>query len=94
VQGAEMLVLQGAADILRLYRPALFVELSEDGLQRFGSSVSEVIDYLSRSDYEAFWLTRAGPHQRASEQDIQVSVRRHGYVDVLFLKSSGPAIAE
>jgi FkbM family methyltransferase len=94
VQGAEMLVLQGAADILRLYRPALFVELSEDGLRRFGSSVSEVIRHLSRCDYESYWLMRAGPHQRASEEDIQASVRRHGYVDVLFLSSSETDIAD
>jgi len=94
VQGAEMLVLQGAPDILKRSRPALFVELSEDALRRFGSSVSEIIRHLSQRDYQSYWLMRAGPHLRASEEDIQASVRRHGYVDVLFLDSSETGTAE
>jgi len=85
VQGAEMLVLQGTSEILKLSRPTLFVELSETALQRFGSSVSEVVSYLSQHDYESFWLMRAGPHRRASLVEIYSKIRRHGYVDVLFL---------
>ncbi len=85
VQGAEMLVLQGAPEILKLSRPALFVELSETALQRFGSSVSEVIAHLTQQGYETFWLTRTGPHRRASQAEIESNIQRHGYVDVLFL---------
>jgi hypothetical protein len=43
-----MLVLQGAPDILRLPGPALFIELHEEGLQRFGASVSAILDHLSQ----------------------------------------------
>ncbi len=64
VQGAEMLVLQGAPDILRLAAPALFIELHEEGLQRFGASVSAILDYLSQYGYEPYWLMRHGPHAR------------------------------
>src|SRR5258708_37429120 len=62
VQGAEMLVLQGAADILELSAPALFVELQEEGLKKFGTSVAAILDHLSQCGYEPYWLMRAGPH--------------------------------
>lgn len=88
VQGAEMLVLQGAPDILRLSRPALFVELQEEGLQKFGTSVSAILDHLSRCGYEPYWLMRTGPHQRTSPAEIYAKAARSGYVDVLFLQTA------
>jgi FkbM family methyltransferase len=87
VQGAEMLVLQGASDILRLSGPALFIELDENGLGKFGTSVSAILDHLSHYGYETYWLTRAGAHRKASAAEIHASVARNGYVDVLFLKA-------
>jgi putative transposase len=60
VQGAEMLVLMGAEKILAVAQPALFVELDEMGLGRFGSCVSEVLEYLNRFGYRAYWLTSKG----------------------------------
>jgi FkbM family methyltransferase len=86
VQGAEMMVLKGAGRILKEAGPALFVELSEEGLNKFGSSVTEILKYLAELDYEAFWLMPQGPHARASAADIQARVGPKGYTDVLFLK--------
>lgn len=85
VQGAEMLVLQGSPDILRLAKPALFIELSEEALRSFGSSVSEIINHLSALGYEAYWLMRTGPHRRASPEEIHQRTGSNRYVDVLFL---------
>jgi FkbM family methyltransferase len=87
VQGAEMLVLQGASDILKVSGPALFIELHEEGLLRFGTSVSAILDHLSQYGYEPYWLMRAGPHRKTSPAEIHTSVVRNGYVDVLFLKA-------
>jgi FkbM family methyltransferase len=87
VQGAEMMVLKGADRILQDPKPALFVELSEEGLGRFGSSVAEILKHMTGSGYEAFWLMSAGPHARASEIDIHARAAQNGYVDVLFLKA-------
>jgi FkbM family methyltransferase len=87
VQGAEMLVLQGAVDILKVSRPALFIELHEEGLARFGTSVSAILSHLSDCGYEAHWLMRMAPHPKASEAEIHARVARSGYVDVLFLKA-------
>jgi len=92
VQGAEMLVLQGASDILRLSGPALFVELDENGLRKFGASVSSVLEHLSQYGYEAYWLARAGPHRRASPTEIHASVARNGYVDILFLRADSKTV--
>jgi FkbM family methyltransferase len=60
VQGAEMLVLEGAARVLSEARPALFVELHEESLNRFGTSISAILDHLREYGYEAHWLVRSG----------------------------------
>ncbi len=88
VQGAEMLVLQGAADILKLAAPALFVELQEEGLKKFGTSVAAILDHLSQCGYEPYWLARSGPHAKASPAEIHAKTAGSGYVDVLFLKAA------
>jgi FkbM family methyltransferase len=88
VQGAEMLVLQGASGILKQSRPALFVELHEEGLSKFGTSVSAILNYLSQYGYEPYWLMRTGPHQRTGPAEIHAKVARNGYVDVLFLRAA------
>jgi FkbM family methyltransferase len=87
VQGAEMLVLQGASEILEIAAPALFIELHEEGLSRFGTSVSAILDHVSGYGYSAYWLMRSGAHRQASPADIHARVAEIGYVDVLFLKA-------
>jgi FkbM family methyltransferase len=86
VQGAEMLVLKGAADILKVAGPALFIELHEEGLSKFGTSVAAILNYLTEYDYQAYWLKRSGAHDKASAAEIHAKVARLGYVDVLFLR--------
>jgi FkbM family methyltransferase len=88
VQGAEMLVLQGASDILKIAGPALFIELHEEGLSRFGTSVAAILDHLSAYGYAAYWLERSGPPRPASPAEIHAKVAEIGYVDVLFLKAA------
>jgi FkbM family methyltransferase len=87
VQGAEMLVLEGASGILKASGPALFVELHEVGLRKFGTSVAAILAHLSHYGYEAFWLMRTGAHKKASPAEIHAKVARIGYVDVLFLRA-------
>jgi FkbM family methyltransferase len=86
VQGAEMLVLKGATDILKNAGPALFIELHEEGLNKFGTSVSAILNYLSEYGYEAYWLMRTGEHMKTNPAEIHAKVARNGYLDVLFLK--------
>jgi FkbM family methyltransferase len=86
VQGAEMLVLTGASGILRTAGPTLFIELHEEGLHRFGTSVSAILEYLSQYGYEPYWLMRTGPPTKTTPAEIHLKVARIGYVDVLFLR--------
>jgi FkbM family methyltransferase len=86
VQGAEMLVLKGAANVLRAHGPALFVELHEEGLNRFGTSTAEILGLLSDEGYTAHWLLRSGPPERATDAEIHARIAQSSYVDVLFLK--------
>jgi Methyltransferase FkbM domain len=86
VQGAEMLTLQGMTDILKIAGPALFIELSEHGLLKFGTSVSAILHLLSDNGYEPYWLTRSG-HRNATRSEIDVRTAGAEYVDVLFLKT-------
>lgn len=88
VQGAEMMVLKGANGILKNSKPALFIELQEEGLNRFDSSVTELLNHLSQFGYQAYWLARAGAHAKASQADIRAKVEQNGYVDVLFLNEN------
>ena len=85
VQGAEMLTLQGMTDILKHADSALFVELSEQALAKFGTSVSAVLQLLAGHGYEPYWLTRAG-HQKADRSEIDAKTAGPEYADVLFLK--------
>jgi FkbM family methyltransferase len=88
VQGAEMLTLQGMTEILRFARPALFIELSDQGLNKFGASVLVVLRLLSDNGYEAYWLTRTG-RRKASQSEIEARTAGTNSADVLFLKT-GP----
>lgn len=88
VQGAEMLVLQGASETLKIAGPALFIELHEEGLSRFGTSVSAILDHVGAYGYTAYWLMRSGAHRAASPADIHARVAEAGYVDVLFRKAA------
>jgi FkbM family methyltransferase len=85
VQGAEMLVLEGAARILSQAGPALFIELHEEGLNKFGTSISAILEYLRQYSYQAYWLARSGAHPIAHPELIHAKVAQVGYVDVLFL---------
>ena len=88
VQGAEMLVLKGAADILKIAGPALFIELHEEGLNKFGTSVSAILEPSLKGRLRRL-LANAGGNARESEPSRNSSKgRRIGYVDVLFLKAT------
>lgn len=88
VQGAELKVLQGASNILKTSRPALFIELHEEGLRKFGTSVFEILNHLSQYNYDAYLLVKDGAHKRANAESIRAEVAKIGYVDALFLKAT------
>lgn len=84
VQGAESMVLAGAHRLIRLHRPAIFVEVHEPSLIRLGSSRHELIGTLVALGYSGHRLTRAGIGA-TEEPEALIEQSSDGYIDVLFI---------
>lgn len=84
VQGAEMMVLAGASRILADQRPALFLEIDDEGLAEFGSSARDLLAKLTALGYTGHRLTRRGigPGETVAELE---ALTADGYIDLLFL---------
>ncbi|MDQ7083784.1 MAG: FkbM family methyltransferase [Sulfurovum sp.] len=52
VEGAELLVLQGAKKTIEKFYPIILIEIYDDWTQRFGHSTNDVIDYLLSFGYK------------------------------------------
>lgn len=83
VQGAESAVIAGAREVLRRFRPALYVELDDRNLREFGSSAADLLDVLANLGYQPC-RSSAG---RAVPLDRRELLARAAaaYIDVLFL---------
>jgi FkbM family methyltransferase len=86
VQGAEMIVLQGALETLRKHGPPLFVEIHEAGLAHFGASPTALVQFLTSLGYTINRLEARGRAVPESEAELAADVKAKGYVDRLFLK--------
>jgi FkbM family methyltransferase len=68
VEGADLQVLKGMADILARARPLLFLELHPKSLRAFSNTADEVLAYLEAAGYECRLLDafryRAGEQTR------------------------------
>jgi FkbM family methyltransferase len=84
VQGAELLVLRGATEVMRRHRPVFFVELLESALQEFGASVANVIELMRREGYVMQTLGDDGAVSPLTEGDLADLRDENEYVDVLF----------
>jgi hypothetical protein len=84
VQGAEMLVLAGALGVIESHQPAIFVEIADWALERFGSSGDELIATLADLGYSGHMLTRRGIGA-AEAPEVLTANSAEGYIDVLFL---------
>jgi FkbM family methyltransferase len=89
VQGAESMVLAGARAVLEKDRPALFVEVDDEGLRGFGSSARELFETLAGLGYEPHRLTRGGIEPVPDTEALLAQAAGGSYTDVLFLSSGG-----
>jgi FkbM family methyltransferase len=62
VEGAELLVLRGAADTLAAHRPLLHLEVNPDWTRSLGYEPPEVAHFLTGLGYSRFFLVEAGVH--------------------------------
>jgi FkbM family methyltransferase len=84
VQGAESMVLAGASRLIGQHRPAIFIEVHEPSLTRFGSSPHELIGSLVALGYGGHSLASSGIGPR-EEADALIERSSGSYIDVLFL---------
>lgn len=59
VEGAELSVLKGMAEVLRRFRPVVVIELEPDLLKSFAVSTDDVVEHLAGFDYT---VTPLGGH--------------------------------
>lgn len=60
VEGAELEVLRGAANLLGMSHPAVYLEAEPQWLGRFGHSVSDVFEEMSGRGYGSHLVTKSG----------------------------------
>ncbi|MGB1547555.1 MAG: FkbM family methyltransferase [Alphaproteobacteria bacterium] len=56
VEGAEFLVLKGAAETIRRFRPTIYVEVFESYMARMGHSARDIFDFLAPFEYDIYQM--------------------------------------
>lgn len=80
IEGAELLALRGAAELIARERPAIVCEVDAEFLQGFGQEPGDVIDFLDQRDYKPY---RYDAGARRLEQVADPA--RIGHANVVFL---------
>ena len=85
VQGAELLVLAGAARVIAEDRPAIFMEVDDPSLRRFDTSAAELIARAGRAGLPRPRARRAAASARRRRPRRWPRAAPSSYIDVLFL---------
>jgi FkbM family methyltransferase len=88
VQGAELMVLKGATEILHRWNPVLFIEIDEPSLNNLGTSSEELIDFIASFGYTMHAATGQGITSALSKAQAAQERLKLGYADFVFLPSS------
>ena len=92
VEGAEALVLRSCQELIKKFKPILFIEISKSHLNRFGNSVSDIEEILKPCGYHYF----RNIGRRNSNNDIFKIVRLKSvneggkFFDLLAVHESDP----
>jgi FkbM family methyltransferase len=87
VQGAEAMVLAGAEQTIATHRPALFLEIDDRTLRRFGSSATELLAQLDALGYAPRRLNRTGIGPSVTHEEL-IAASSEGKGDALFLPTN------
>ncbi len=60
VEGAELFVLQGAEETIRLFKPKLMLELNEETFRNAGYGTSDLIGFLEKHNYRIYKFLYGG----------------------------------
>ncbi len=93
VEGFELHVLKGLVRTLSLYKPFLITELVESHLQKAGTSVSEIAEFLVRIGYQPFGIsiTRKALRYDLTLQPLTGYNSYAGFDDILWAHSDHSA---
>jgi FkbM family methyltransferase len=69
-EGTEFFVLKGAAETIEKHRPVLLLEFNPKSAKAAGTSIAEILDFLTRMGYQ----TRVVPSKRYGGYDFKVEV--------------------
>lgn len=86
-EGAELRVLEGAANILRRWRPLMLVEVSRYS-ERFGYSAKDLYTWMRRMDYARVYLL----DERARHHEVRQLHEEPEEGQVAFLHASAPPL--
>jgi FkbM family methyltransferase len=81
VQGAELLVLQGAVQTIKRFQPRIIIEIHEPSLAEFNVTPSEVLQFLANCNYDFYLLENGKLSNRLTIEDILS--RSDSYTDVI-----------
>lgn len=85
VQGAEGRVLTGAAETIKKFRPALFVEVDDEGLKRYGTSTCQLLTSCIHAGYTIHILADQAISPALQIDQILEAESKKGYFDALLL---------
>ena len=86
VQGAEDMVIQGAAKTLARFHPALFVEIDNAALEETGSTATALLERIAAICYKTHIATNSGPGQAMMVDEIVNHLdEKNQYLDVICL---------
>jgi FkbM family methyltransferase len=90
VEGAELEVLRGAANLLNAGHPAVYLEAEPQWLSRFGHSVGDVFQEMSRYGYNSFLVSDSGIIPTDVDAYLEQYESGSGSNNVLFLITGSP----
>lgn len=85
VQGAEARALAGADQTIERFRPALFIEVSDECLKRYGSSAEGLLKTYTARGYAIYTLAASAVSSSLSVSQAVAIAKRRGYVDLLLV---------
>ncbi|MBB2991279.1 FkbM family methyltransferase [Mycolicibacterium iranicum] len=85
VEGAELEVLRGASNLLRVGRPVVYLETEPEWINRFGHSVRDVFDEMALYGYSPFLASADGAVPTNVDSYLSQYVSRRTFNNVLFL---------
>ncbi|OGJ73080.1 hypothetical protein A2424_02035 [Candidatus Peribacteria bacterium RIFOXYC1_FULL_54_13] len=91
VEGAETIVLRGAAELLATYPPAwIALELNLEGLLRGGSSAANLCTLLQSIGYELHSLSSCGKPMPIADHFAFIHGCTQGYVNIIAIRKHSP----